>query len=180
MMYNLLIFVLLLATYIIFNNAKQKIPKEQQYTKEESTSPLSQRQIQVIRESWQKVLPIKEKAAELFYGRLFTLDPSVKPLFKGKLDYQGDKLMLTLNVIVNALDDLSEVNSMLQAMGERHIIYGVQAAHYETVGAALIWVLEQGLGDAFTDETREAWLIAYDVIASTMKQAAYTKSEGSV
>jgi len=176
MMYDLLIVVLLLALYLVYNNAKQKIPKEQQYIKKESTYPLNQQQIHLIRESWQQVLPIKEQAAELFYGRLFTLDPSVKPLFKGKLDYQGDKLMMTLNVIVNSLDNLSEVEGMLQAMGERHIIYGVQAAHYETVGAALIWVLEQGLGDAFTDEVREAWLIAYDLIATTMKKMAYAES----
>jgi len=82
--------------------------------------------------------------------------------------------MTTLNVVVNSLDDLHEVEGMLQAMGRRHIIYGVEAAHYETVGAALLWVLQQGLGDYFTEEVEEAWVAAYGIIATVMKEAAYS------
>ena len=69
--------------------------------------------------------------------------------------------------------DIKAVEAMLQAMGNRHIIYGVQAAHYETVGAALFWVLEQSLGDYFTDEVEDAWVTTYNIIASTMKETAY-------
>lgn len=173
MMYGVLFLVLLLACWLFFQNRQKKIPDEQQYIKEEA-SPLTKKQIQLIRESWQRVLPIKDMAAELFYARLFELDPSVRRLFKGKLDYQGDKLMTTLNVVVNSLEDLSEVEDMLQAMAKRHIIYGVEAAHFETVGAALLWVLGQGLGDYFTEDVEEAWVIAYGLIAATMKEAAYS------
>ena len=173
MMYGILFMVILLAFLLLIQNKKNQARYAQQYIEEEPY-PLSAKQIQLIRESWQRVLPIKKQAAELFYGRLFELDPSVKPLFKGKLDFQGDKLMTTLNVVVNSLDDLSEVEEMLQAMGKRHIIYNVEAAHYETVGAALLWVLKQGLGDYFTEEVEEAWAIAYGLIATTMKEAAYS------
>jgi hemoglobin-like flavoprotein len=118
-------------------------------------------------------MPIKEKFAELFYQRLFELDPKVKTLFRGRLDFQGEKIMTTLNVVVNSIDDIKAVEAMLQAMGNRHIIYGVQAAHYETVGTALFWVLEQSLGDYFNNEVEEAWVTAYSMIASTMKETAY-------
>ncbi|NOQ64044.1 MAG: hemin receptor [Methyloprofundus sp.] len=134
---------------------------------------MSEQQIKLIRDSWKRVVPMRKQAAELFYARLFELDPELKPLFRGKLDFQGDKLMTTLNVVVNSLEDLDSVETMLQAMGERHITYGVDAAHYETVGAALLWVLEQGLGAYFTPEVEEAWVIAYGAIATTMKAAAY-------
>jgi len=172
MMYGILFVVILLAFLLLIQNKKNQARYAQQYIEEEP-SPLSAEQIQLIRDSWQRVLPIKKQAAELFYGRLFELDPSVKSLFKGKLDFQGDKLMTTLNVVINSLDDLSGVEAMLQAMGERHIIYGVEAAHYETVGAALLWVLKQGLGEYFTEEVEEAWVIAYGLIATTMKETAY-------
>lgn len=172
MMYGVLFAVILLALLLLVQNKKNQAKYTQQYIEEEP-SPLSAKQIHMIRDSWLRVLPIKERAAELFYERLFELDPNVKPLFKGKLDFQGDKLMTTLNVVVNSLDDLSGVEAMLQAMGKRHIIYGVEAAHYETVGAALLWVLKQGLGEYFTQEVEEAWVIAYGLIATTMKEAAY-------
>jgi len=172
MMYGVLFIVIGLACLLLVQNTKNKRQNEPQYIQEDS-SPLTKKQIHLIQESWQRVLPIKDQAAELFYARLFELDPSVKSLFKGKLDYQGDKLMTTLNVVVNSLDNLGEVEVMLQAMGQRHIIYNVEAAHFETVGAALLWVLGQGLGDYFTEEVKEAWVIAYGLIADTMKQAAY-------
>ncbi|MCK5662418.1 MAG: hypothetical protein KAI17_02980, partial [Thiotrichaceae bacterium] len=149
MMYGILFTILFLAVLLLLQNKKNQARYTQQYI-EETRSPLSAEQIQLIRDSYQRVLPIKVKAAELFYGRLFELDPSVKSLFRGKLDFQGDKLMTTLNVVVNSLDDLSGIETMLQEMGKRHIIYGVDVAHYETVGAALLWVLEQGLGEYYT------------------------------
>ncbi|MDF1583079.1 MAG: globin family protein [Methyloprofundus sp.] len=172
MMYGILFVVIGLACLLWMQNIQKQKQSQPQY-RQEDPSALSAHQIQLIQASWQEVIPIKEQAAKLFYARLFELDPSVKKLFKGKLDYQGDKLMTTLNVVVNSLDNLEQVETMLQAMGKRHIIYGVEAAHFETVGAALLWALEQGLGDNFTEEVKEAWVIAYSLIADTMKQAAY-------
>lgn len=173
MMYGVLFIVILLAYLLLIQNKKNQARYARQYIEDE-TAPLSAKQKQLIRDSWQRVLPVKERAAELFYGRLFELDPGVKPLFKGKLDFQGDKLMMTLNVVVNSLDDLGAVEAMLQAMGKRHVIYGVEATHYETVGAALLWVLQQTLGEYFTEEVEDAWVTAYGVIATTMKEAAYS------
>ncbi len=174
MMYGLLVLIVVLSFWLFARNRHDPVREAQSY-REEKAAPLSQVQIQLIRDSWQRVIPMKVKAAELFYGRLFELDPVVKPLFRGKLDFQGDKLMTTLNVVVNSLDDLAEIEAMLQAMGKRHIIYGVEAAHYETVGAALLWVLEQGLQEHFTEEVAEAWSIAYGLIATTMIEAAYAE-----
>ena len=172
MMYSLLLLVLLLALFVLLHNKNNQAKYTGQYIVEEP-SPLTIEQKQLIRDSWLRVLPVKEQVAKLFYSRLFELDPNVKSLFKGKLDFQGDKLMMTLNVVVNSLDDLSEVEAILQAMGKRHLIYSVEAAHYETVGAALIWALNQGLSESLNTEEEEAWVIAYGLIATAMKKAAY-------
>jgi len=129
-------------------------------------------QIKLIQESFQKVAPIAETAAELFYSKLFELDPSLKSLFKGDMKEQGAKLMATLTVVVKGIGDLNSLVPVVQDLGRRHAGYGVEDEHYGTVGEALIWTLGQGLGDDFTEEVREAWVAAYGVLASTMKDAA--------
>ena len=129
-------------------------------------------QIALVKSTWTQVLPIQDQAASLFYGRLFELDPSVKPLFPNDLAAQGRKLMNTINVAVNARDKLDTIAPVIAEMGRRHVGYGVVDAHSDTVGDALLWTLQQGLGDAFTDEAREAWTLTYTTIAAVMKEGA--------
>ncbi len=129
-------------------------------------------QITLVKESWAKVLPISETAAELFYGKLFELDPQVKSMFKGDMKEQGRKLMAILNTAVNALDNVEAIVPALQDMGKRHVDYGVKDEDYDTVGAALIWTLGAGLKDAFTEEVEAAWTTVYTLVADTMKAAA--------
>lgn len=96
-------------------------------------------QIQLVQSTWAKVLPIADKAAELFYGKLFDLDPAVKPMFKGDMTEQGRKLMQTIGMVANSLTRLDEIVPVVQDMGRRHVDYGVKPEHYDTVGAALLW-----------------------------------------
>jgi hemoglobin-like flavoprotein len=129
-------------------------------------------QITLVQTSWQKVVPIKEKAAELFYGKLFEMDPTLKPLFKGDMVEQGRKLTTMLNTVVVKLNNLGDIVPAVQDLGRRHVKYGVKDAHYATVGGALLWTLGAGLGDAFTDEVKEAWTTAYTILSGAMKEAA--------
>lgn len=127
-----------------------------------------------VQQSWALVLPIAPQAADLFYANLFTLDPALKPLFRGDMAAQGKKLMQMIGAAVGKLDDLGTLVPILQGLGRRHGGYGVVPAHYAVVGAALLKTLEEGLGDAFTPATRQAWTEVYGVIASTMIEAAAT------
>lgn len=129
-------------------------------------------QIEMVSESWKKVLPISEKAAELFYGRLFELDPELKPMFKGDMTEQGRKLMSMINTAVNNISNVEEIIPALQGLGKRHGDYGVKDEHYDTVAAALLWTLEQGLGEDFNDELKEAWTETYTTLAGVMIEAA--------
>lgn len=133
---------------------------------------MTPQQITLVKTTWAQVVPIKDKAAELFYGKLFELDPAVKPLFKGNIVEQGKKLMMAINTVVNALDKIETMVPIIQDMGRRHAGYGVKSQHYDTVGAALIWTLGAGLGSAFTPEVKEAWVGAYTLLATVMKEAA--------
>lgn len=126
-------------------------------------------EIDLIRGSWRSVEPIADVAATLFYDRLFELDPAVRRLFRRTdMEAQRRNLMQTLAVVVKGIDRLDDLVPAVQALGRRHAGYGVRAEHYETVGAALLWTLEAGLGEAFTADARAAWATAYGTLASVM------------
>ncbi len=129
-------------------------------------------QIALVQQSFAHVLPIADTAAALFYTRLFELDPSLRTLFTGDMAEQGRKLMTMLSVAVKGLGRLEELVPAVQKLGARHVAYGVQDEHYATVGAALLWTLDQGLGARFTLEIRAAWAHAYTLLADTMRTAA--------
>ena len=137
---------------------------------------MEQATIDAVQGTFAKVEPIAPQAAELFYGRLFELDPSLKPMFKGSMEEQGAKLMRMIGIAVRGLNDLGSIVPAVQNLGVRHIEYGVKDEHYDTVGAALLWTLEQGLGDDFTPEVKQAWTDVYTVLATTMKDAAHNAS----
>jgi len=132
---------------------------------------MTPKEIALVQTSWRQVQPIADQAAALFYSRLFTLEPSVKRLFKGDMQEQGRKLMQMISVAVNSLARLEGMLPAVRALGRRHAGYGVEPRHYSVVGSALIWTLEQGLGQAFTKETEDAWRTAYGVLATTMQEA---------
>jgi hemoglobin-like flavoprotein len=130
---------------------------------------VSPEQVGLVQESWRKVLPISDTTAELFYSRLFTLDPALKPLFKGDMRMQGRKLMAMLDTVVHGLSSLDRLAPAVKQLGQRHNSYGAKPVHYNTVAEALLWTLKQGLGDSFTEETELAWLAAYGELTRLMQ-----------
>jgi hemoglobin-like flavoprotein len=139
---------------------------------------MTPKQIELVQTTWKSVSAISDTAAELFYGRLFELDPALKTLFKGDMRDQGKKLMMMIGTAVAGLKDLGALVPAVQALGVRHGGYGVKPEHYDTVGTALVWTLGKGLGDAFTDEVKAAWIETYTTLATVMKQAAYGTEAG--
>jgi hemoglobin-like flavoprotein len=138
--------------------------------------PLSPAQKRLVQTTFAKIEPIAEAAAELFYNKLFELDPGLKALFKGDIKEQGRKLMATLKIAVKGLDDLEKLVPVVQDLGRRHAGYGVQDGDYDTVAAALLWTLGQGLKDDFTPEVEAAWTAVYAILAETMTAAAQTSA----
>ena len=129
-------------------------------------------QITLVQESFAAIEPISATAADLFYSRLFEIDPSLRPLFKHDMVEKGRKLMQMLALAVKGLSDLDSIVPTVRALGFRHAGYGVRESDYETVASALLWTLARGLGDGFTPEVAESWGAAYALLAETMKQAA--------
>jgi len=141
---------------------------------------LSRDQMALVQATWAKVAPIADTAARLFYGRLFELEPALRPLFgQSDMAEQRRKLMQMLALAVASLDRLETLRPALEALGRRHVGYGVEDRHYGLVGAALLWTLEQGLGDEYTMSVRDAWTAAYTALSTIMQDAAATDREAA-
>lgn len=116
-------------------------------------------------------VPNADRLAARFYERLFQIDPSTAPLFTHNAAEQRTKLMQTIAVVVHGLDHLPSIVPAIQDLGRRHVAYGVLPSHWESVGNALLWALEDAFGAAFTLEVRDAWASAYGLIATTALEA---------
>ncbi|MEP6739124.1 MAG: globin family protein [Caldimonas sp.] len=133
---------------------------------------MNRQQIALVRSSFALVQPIATDAAALFYTHLFEADPSLRQLFHGDMTHQGQRLMGMIGSALGLLDRPAALLPVLRSLGARHAGYRVEPAHYAVVGQALLKTLEQGLGPAFTAETREAWVDLYGVISGTMIEGA--------
>jgi hemoglobin-like flavoprotein len=134
---------------------------------------MSPEQKTLVKNSWQKLAPLADTAASLFYDRLFETDAPIRSLFKAtNLTEQRRKLIQALALVVNGLDNLDALVPTIADLGRRHAQYGVTDGQYDTVGAALLWTLEQGLGSGWTPEVKAAWSGAYTLVADVMRGAA--------
>jgi hemoglobin-like flavoprotein len=136
-------------------------------------------QVKLVQQSFAKVAPISETAAVLFYGRLFEIAPQVEAMFPVDMTEQRRKLMATLAVVVNGLGNLESILPAASALARRHVSYGAKAEHYPVVGAALLWTLEKGLGDAWTPEVADAWTAAYGTLSGFMISEAYGRPQAA-
>ena len=134
---------------------------------------LTPQQIAVVQSSFRTVQPMSGTAAELFYKRLFEIEPATEPLFKRGLREQGEHFMRVLALAVGGLSNVPTLAPLVKQLGVRHVAYGVTAAHYDAVRRALLWMLAAILQDRYTDEVREAWSTAYAMLAGIMKEAAW-------
>jgi nitric oxide dioxygenase len=134
---------------------------------------MTPQQVNQVQASFVKIAPIADRAAALFYGRLFEIAPETRGLFRGAMDKQGRKLVSALETIVNSLGDFEAIVPIARDLAERHAAYGVAREHYALVGSALLWTLEQSLADEFTPALRAAWETAYSVLSEVMIASAY-------
>jgi len=129
-------------------------------------------QVQLIRQSFALLEPRSRVAALIFYQQVFALDPALRVLFSTDIEVQGRKLMEMLGVAVGLLESPNTLHAVLQDLGRRHATYGVKERHYDTVGTALLTMLQECLGPAFTPAARAAWTALYAAVATTMQDAS--------
>ena len=131
------------------------------------------RQIELVQQSFARASKHGPHVAATFYAELFTIEPSLKPMFKGDMIVQGQKLITMLSQIVSGLSDPEAILPLARELALRHVGYGVEPHHYGLVGTALLRPLRHELGAEFTAETRAAWATAYQLLADVMREAAY-------
>ena len=129
-------------------------------------------QITLVQSSFERVGPELPTLATRFYQELFGRDPALRPLFTTDLAKQEVRFAEKLTEIVRAMPRLDELLAHTRALGARHAGYGVRAADYQTLGGALLAALASVLADSFDVQTREAWILAYNLVAETMLDGA--------
>jgi hemoglobin-like flavoprotein len=132
---------------------------------------MTERQIKLIEDSWDYIITNTEEAGNLFYTRLFQQSPTLRPLFKDNMRDQEIKLISLITFAVRKVNNLEEIANDVKALGTRHKGYGVKDEHYNDVASALLWTLEQGLGNQWNDEVKEAWTTLYVTLAGVMTKA---------
>jgi hemoglobin-like flavoprotein len=133
---------------------------------------MTEEQINLVRTSFEKIAPISDQAAALFYAKLFDLNPNLRWLFKNDMKEQGQKLMQVISYAVESLERIDKLIPQVRALGARHAGYGVEDRDYETVGTALLWTFEKALSRDFTPQMKEAWATLYNLLAQTMKDGS--------
>lgn len=120
-----------------------------------------------------------EVVGGLFYNRLFEIAPELRPMFRAPIPEQSKKLLSMIGYVISKLDKLEDILDEVSKLAQRHVQYGVQAEHYNTVAAALLWTLEQGLGEHWTDDVKESWVLCYTTLANAMIAAAKTDAKSA-
>jgi len=129
-------------------------------------------QVQLVRDSLIHVRPIADEIAESFYSHLFEIGPHLRKMFTGNMKTQGAMLMTSLELAVSSLDDMESILPAVQALGERHMSYGVKKEYYRYAKESFLWSLEKHLNDEFTPTLKAAWSEAFDTLIKTMISAA--------
>lgn len=136
---------------------------------------MTPRQIQLVQDSWDFIITNTEEAGNIFYTRLFQQSPHLRSLFKDNMREQERKLISLITFAVSKLKNLNEIVSDVQALGTRHKSYGVKDEYYQDVATALLWTLEQALGNQWNNEVKEAWTTLYTALAGIMSNAPAKK-----
>lgn len=140
---------------------------------------MTEEQVALVKRTWKIFRDIDPVlVGDVFYSKLFVEYPSLKHFFKTSREIQSAKLVDMLSMIVGRLDRLDELTEDIKQLALRHVGYGVRASHYKSVGIALLWTLQQGLGVDWNDEVQAAWEACYKILSDTMINAAgYAKKD---
>ncbi|HTH54733.1 MAG TPA: globin family protein [Cyclobacteriaceae bacterium] len=133
---------------------------------------MTQKQIELVENSWDYVIINALEAGTNFYTKLFELDPALRQLFREDIRLQSQKLVSLITFVVHKLNNMNDVIADVKALGKRHKNYRVKKEHYSLVEQALLWTLEKGLGDQWNHETENAWRAAYSILSDTMIKAS--------
>jgi hemoglobin-like flavoprotein len=126
----------------------------------------------MVRRSFPAIATLSRAISMLFYGRLFQVDPSLRPMFKQDIEVQGRKLMDMLSALMSHIDSIEDMIPLLKALGQRHVGYGVRPEHYPLVANSLIWAIAMALDEEFDPELRNAWKTLIELVAGVMKEGA--------
>lgn len=132
---------------------------------------MTAKEIEIVKKSWRKLQGINpELLGDVFYTKLFLLNPSLERMFKTPKEIQSKKLIDMFHSIVLNLENLDGLSDEIEKMGNSHKGYGAKPKHYDSVGNALIWTLANALQKDWNDDVEKAWITCYTILAEKMQK----------
>lgn len=129
-------------------------------------------QIVLVQSTFADVIERADEFSNVFYARLFEIEPELRSMFASDLTAQRRKLVDELAFIVDNLGRLPPLIERATELGRRHVDYGVQPEHYDRVLDATLFALRSVLGERVGDDVETAWRRAYNLAAAMMLQGA--------
>ena len=118
---------------------------------------LTTEQKRLILNSFFRLEPALDLVAQLFFLKLFRLDPGLRKKFDGPVEMQARKFSAGAKLAMISLGHEDGLAPTLKLLGTRHRQMGIRARHYRTMSRALVWTLERSLDKSFDRDTRDAW-----------------------
>ena len=118
---------------------------------------LTPAQKRLIRESFVRIEPALDLVGQLFYLKLFRLDPALRSRFGSDPKTLGRKFMAAVKLTIIALNHEDGLAPTLKLLGVSQRQLGMRVRNYRTMGKAWIWTLERSLEKSFTRQSKDAW-----------------------
>ena len=137
--------------------------------------------------SWNKLKSIpnyQDVAGELILTRVFQLEGSARTLFGWTQDQDilhdakfAAHAKTTVNMIDMAVDflgpDLEPLEMDLMELGKRHVSYGVHPTYLPIMERAVMFALEELLGNSLQRQDRDAWQVVFHFMIFNMQKAMH-------
>ncbi len=133
---------------------------------------MEQAMIERLESSFNLLAPRGPELVDRFYAHLFSKHPALRPMFPSDMGEQKKKLLGSLALVIENIRKTEKLEQPLMDMGERHVGYGTEAAHYAVVCDTLVSVMAEMAGEAWNDQLTQDWNGALDFVASVTLDGA--------
>ncbi|XP_067009497.1 neuroglobin-like [Anabrus simplex] len=150
----------------------------------EPTSPpeLSDRQKELLRETWKELEDNIAKVGVITFISLFETHPDVQAVFmpfsglpldelkqSKQLRAHALRVMAFVQKAVARLHEPEKLQTLLQELGKKHHHYGAKEQYVDLIGPQFIQAIQPSLEDRWTPELQQAWAQLFHYIAFFMK-----------
>lgn len=132
---------------------------------------LSEKAVGIVKATAPLVAANAEAITTRFYGLMFAGDPAVRAFFNQAHQRSGTQPRALAGAIIayaSNIENLEVLGPAVELIAQKHCALMIKPEHYPIVGKHLLAAIKGVLGDAVTDEVRDAWAEAFGLLADVL------------